>query len=163
MYCRKQITFDLDTGILKEIHGEKNYTKAYSDIRSFMENNDFEHIEGSVYASQKPIEDLDVLGLIKDLKQEHEYLDKCVRNMHQADIGESHSLSDRFSYDGTAGKFAQKQQENSIPPNTNAETDISENKSVNKNTIRSNRFISALSLTSNIQVDKSDITDLYNK
>lgn len=128
-----------------------------------MEDNDLEHIEGSVYASQKPIEDLDVLGLIKDLKKEHEYLDKCVRNMHQADIGKSHSLSDQFSYDGTACKFAQKQQENPASPDTNTETDTPENKSINKNTIRSNRFISALSLTSNIQVDKSDITDLYNK
>lgn len=104
--CRKQITFDLDTNVLKEIHGKKSYTKGYSDIKSFMEKNDFKHIEGSVYSSVKTMNNQEVLDLIDSLKEEYEYLDKCVRDMHMTDIGETHSLGGQFSYDGTAGEFA---------------------------------------------------------
>jgi len=41
MNRRKQITFDLDTKILKQIFGEKNYTQAYKDIKRFMLDNGF--------------------------------------------------------------------------------------------------------------------------
>lgn len=106
----KQITFDLDTNVLKQIHGEKNYTKAYTDIKNFMEHHDFEHIEGSVYTSKSLVSNQEIVVLIKDLKKEHEYLDKSVRDMHQTDVGETHSLGFCFDYDGTPGKFAQKNQ-----------------------------------------------------
>lgn len=108
MFSRKQITFDLDTNVLKQIHGEKNYTKAYTHIRTFMENNDFEHIEGSAYASINKMSNTKVLRLIADLQDKHEYLKKSVKDIHQTDIGESHSLNNHFEYDGTPGKFAQK-------------------------------------------------------
>ena len=111
MLKHKQITFDLDTNVLKQIHGEKNYTKAYSDIRSFMKSNNFEHIEGSVYASKDILDDSEVLEILDDLKEKHEYLDKSVKDLHQTDIGETHSLGFCFDYDGTPGKFAQKYQE----------------------------------------------------
>lgn len=114
---RKQITFDLDTNVLKQIHGEKNYTKAYTDIKNFMEHHDFEHIEGSVYASKNFMSYQEVVVLIKDLKKEHEYLDKSVRDMHQTDVGETHSLGFCFDYDGTPGKFAQKNDVQNIKSN----------------------------------------------
>ena len=152
---RKQISFDLDTGILKEIHGEKNYTKAYSDIRSFMESNDFEHIEGSVYASKNTMNNQKVMDLIEDLKEKHEYLDKCVKGMHQTDIGDTHSLTWQFNYDGTPGKFAQKSQEKPSPTGPESETEAQENKFDAENLNR--RFTSTLTTNmGNCQTSKDD-------
>lgn len=83
---RKQLSFDLDTSVLKEIFGEDNYAKAYSDIKSFMKKNDCEHIEGSVYMSNYDMSNLEVLNLLADLKEQYPYITKCVREMHQAFI-----------------------------------------------------------------------------
>lgn len=163
MLKRKQITFDLDTNILKQIHGEKNYTKAYSDIRNFMENNDFEHIEGSVYASTKSMSNQEIIVLIKDLKKEHEYLDKSVREIHQADIGESHSLTGHFNYDGTPGKFAQKNRENEKESDTpSSESEAMKDKPAAKNTNLSKRFAAAETLTANISGCQTPKNDEYN-
>jgi virulence-associated protein VapD len=108
MEVRKQLSFDLDTTVLKEIFGEENYTRAYSDIQSFMKKNDCKHIEGSVYMSNQSMSNLEVLNLLADLKEQYPYIIKCVREMHQANISDIHSLSAEFEYDGTPGEFAEK-------------------------------------------------------
>ena len=144
---RKQITFDLDTGVLKQIHGEKNYTKAYSDIRSFMESSGFEHIEGSAYASKSVMSNFDVLKVIDKLKEKHKYLDKSVREIHQTDIDNIHSINGQFDYDGTPGKFAQMYQENGKTDDTRNRA--SENKSTKLPDMNS-RFAKAANLTMNI-------------
>lgn len=108
MNSRKQITFDLDTKVLKEIFGKKKYTKAYYHIREFMEDNKFKHIEGSVYVSAKTMSDIAVLNVIEKLQIKYPYLEKSVREIHQTDVGKSHSLSNQFDYDGTPGKFKDK-------------------------------------------------------
>ena len=74
-----------------------------------MRNEGWKHIEGSVYMSQKPLSNTKVLYLIDRLKKQYPYLTKCIRNMHQADISKTHSLEHYFEYDGTPGKFAQKE------------------------------------------------------
>jgi hypothetical protein len=51
---------------------------------------------------------LEVLNLLADLKEQYPYITKCVREMHQADISDIHSLRAEFEYDGTAGEFSQK-------------------------------------------------------
>lgn len=107
---RKQLTFDIDTNILKKILGEKNYSNAYTQIRKFMENEGWIHIEGSVYMSKKPMSSTKVALLINDLKKKYPYLTKCIREMHQSDISNVHSVEHYFEYDGTPGKFAQKEQ-----------------------------------------------------
>lgn len=108
MSKRKQITFDLDTKVLKQIFGEKKYTQAYKNIRDFMEDNGFKHIEGSVYVSSKGMSSVAVAETLDELKLKHPYLNKSVREIHQTDVGASHSLSNQFDYDGTPGKFKDK-------------------------------------------------------
>lgn len=110
MKKRKQLTFDIDTNVAKEILGEKSYTTAYANIKSFMKSEGWLHIEGSVYMSSKPLSTTKVAHLINKLKKQYPYLTKCIRNMHQSDISNVHSLEHHFDYDGTPGKF--KQQEN---------------------------------------------------
>lgn len=108
---RKQLSFDIDTNIVKEILGEKKFTRVYADIRKFMESKDWEHIEGSVYMSKYEQENADVSFLIDALKGQYPYIEKCIKGMHQADILNVHSLEHHFEYDGTPGKYAMKQEQ----------------------------------------------------
>lgn len=106
MEQKKQLSFDLDTNILKQIFGDNSYTIAYKDVRNFMKNNNFVHIEGSVYVSELSMTNVDVLLLLGKMKKELPYITKCVKEMHQTDVGEIHSLNEQFEYDGTPGEFA---------------------------------------------------------
>lgn len=113
MNKRKQITFDIDTNVAKKILG-KSYNNLYTNIKNFMKSKDWEHIEGSVYMSNKPLSNTKVSYLLDELLKKYPYLTKCIRDMHQSDISNIHGLHDHFDYDGTPGKFAKKkEQENS--------------------------------------------------
>ena len=109
MEKRKQVSFDIDTNVAKKIFGEKSYTKIYADIRRFMKKWDWKPIEGSVYVSRQPMSNSNVAYMIDSIKQKYPYLDKCVREIHQADVSKVHSLSQYFSYDGTPGQYEQQE------------------------------------------------------
>lgn len=102
---RKQISFDIDTSVTRKILGEKGYTAIYAAIRRFMEKENWKHIEGSVYMSEKPLSNADVFYMIRDIKKQYPYLDKCIKEIHQADISNVHSLNQYFNYDGTPGQY----------------------------------------------------------
>lgn len=112
MAKRKQVSFDIDTNVAKKILGEQSYTKIYADIRRFMEKEGWKHIEGSVYMSGHPMINGDILYMIEEIKVKYPYLEKCVREIHQADVSNVHSLNQYFSYDGTPGQY--EQQENKV-------------------------------------------------
>lgn len=105
MVKRKQISFDIDTNVAKKIFGEQHYTKAYKDIRKFMEKEGWKHIEGSVYMSTGPLSNTKMLYVVDRIKEQYPYLEKCIKEIHQADVSNVHSLNQYFSYDGTPGKY----------------------------------------------------------
>lgn len=114
MEKRKQLTFDIDTNVAKEILGEQNYTSVYANIRKFMKDEGWQHIEGSVYMSKTAMSNAKVLLLVSNLKKQYPYLTKCIRDMHQSDISNVHGLHKHFEYDGTAGKFALQEKQQDI-------------------------------------------------
>lgn len=116
MTKRKQITFDIDTNVTKMILGNGSYTNIYTDIRKYMEKNEWQHIEGSVYMSKKPMSNTKVAKILDSMIKEYPYLTKCIRDMHQTDISEIHSLAYRFDYDGTPGRFAKPEIEHKVKP-----------------------------------------------
>lgn len=111
MRKKKQLTFDIDTKVAKQIFGEQNYSRVYADIRGYMEGEGWKHIEGSVYMSTKSIDNSDMFWVIQNMIKRYPYLVKCVREMHQADISKVHSLNHHFEYDGTPGQYEQKQEQ----------------------------------------------------
>ena len=115
MRRKKQITFDLDTNVCKQIWGSDKFRQPYKDIRHFLDEKGFIHIEGSSYMSNRAMTDVEVVQLIRDMIKTYPYLTKCIREMHQADISRVHSLNDRFEYDGTPGKFAKKEKQSVQP------------------------------------------------
>lgn len=108
MAKRKQISFDIDTNVAKKILGEQSYTKIYADIRGFMEKGGWQHIEGSVYMSNRSMGNGDVLYILDEIKEKYPYLEKCIREIHQTDISNVHSLNQYFTYDGTPGQYEQQ-------------------------------------------------------
>lgn len=138
MLKRKQITFDIDTNVAKMILGEENYTNIYANIRRFMEKEGWRHIEGSVYMSSRPTDNTKVAYMIEQIKEKYPYLDKCVREMHQTDISNVHSLNQYFSYDGTPGRYEQKTEQKesghtkSPPPKASVLNKLKQNKGIVK-------------------------------
>lgn len=76
----KQIMFDIDTKVAEQIFGTK-YRVMYDQIGQFLKKNGFKHIEGSGYISKAKMNDIDLLFIIKDLKNQFPHLDKSIRDM----------------------------------------------------------------------------------
>jgi len=101
---RKQIAFDLDTKVCKQIMGKK-YNHIYDIIRKHMEEEGFEHRQGSVYISVKPMKNMEVNNIMLGLVKKYPAISKCIRDITQTNVGKSHVINKCFDYDGTAGKF----------------------------------------------------------
>ena len=89
----KAINFDLDTKKLKDIYSKqtkKAYNTAYSDIESFMLDNQFTHRQGSGYISNMPLSDVEeddpVKRNIKNNINENENHSKEVQSLNKKDI-----------------------------------------------------------------------------
>lgn len=114
---RKQLSFDIDTKVAKAILGKNNYVKAYMDVRNFLEQEGWEHIEGSVYMSVKPMSSTRVAKTLDHMIEMYPYLTKCFRSMHQTDVPERiYSMNWQFDYDGTPGRFAKPEPEHKMKP-----------------------------------------------
>ncbi len=57
--------------------------------------------------SNHPTTNGDILYMTDEIKERYPYLEKCVREIHQADV-----LNQYFSYDGTPGQY--EQQDNKV-------------------------------------------------
>ena len=88
----KEIAFDLDTNKLQDYYDD--YTRAYKDIRRFMEQNGFTHRQGSVYNSVNKMNDTGVMLLCYKLKDAFEWSVDCIKALDVANIGHQHSLMD---------------------------------------------------------------------
>jgi len=67
----RSLHFDLDINKLKEHYPNKNYTNAYEDIKKFLSNNGFEHIQGSGYISKDKLKPSQIENIIEDLVKEY--------------------------------------------------------------------------------------------
>lgn len=98
--CVKEFTFDLDTKELKNIFGEKSYTRAYNEIFDFFcKEHGFEHRQGSVYCSGRQMSDAEVVDMTHELKYKIPWLKTCLKRMDVADIGNIHELTEVITGD----------------------------------------------------------------
>jgi virulence-associated protein VapD len=91
--CRKAINFDLDTKELKKHYPGKNYRKAYTEIKKFMEKEGFEHRQWSGYNSKDKLSMQDIHMLTIKIDMTFPWLKKCVNRFDVTDIGEQHDLT----------------------------------------------------------------------
>ncbi|MBQ9199431.1 MAG: hypothetical protein IJ141_04565 [Lachnospiraceae bacterium] len=108
MILRKQISFDLDTKVMKKILGS-SYTNTYEKIRKHFNENGFYRQEGSTYSSNDSKEFIDVVSMLYDMLDKYPFMEKCVRDMSVTEITEESSVNFLFDYDGTPGQYAQNE------------------------------------------------------
>lgn len=96
---RKQIAFDLDTKMLEKYYPTENWRKAYEDIKDHMKDNGFQWQQGSVYVSVKSMTTSEVSDILMDLVEQNPWLNKCMRDCRETNIGRSHSKNKIFDKD----------------------------------------------------------------
>lgn len=88
---RKAINFDLSTNELKKHFNST--AEAYSQIKTFMIENGFEHRQYSGYVSKETMDDFAIELLTKRLSRKFSWLSTCVLNFDVTDIGKERDLT----------------------------------------------------------------------
>jgi len=115
----KQIAFDIDTNVAKNIAGKK-YTQMYQQIKSFMEQNSFMHQQGSVYVSTRPYSYWEIEELCSSFAQRCPYISKAIRDITVASISQKRmSLNGLFTYTGRADEYADYYKTHDLRTKTN--------------------------------------------
>lgn len=93
---KKQISFDLDTKALQVYCPLKSWNNAYNLIKQHMEKNNFLWQQGSVYTSVKPMSSKAVTIIINKLIENNKWLNLCMRDCRETNIGKEHSKNYLF-------------------------------------------------------------------
>ncbi len=80
----KSLNFDFDTAKLEQFAGSK--TKPYYELRRTMKELGFEHRQGSGYVSKEKINFTNILDIVKNLYERHEWFPNCVKRFDVTNI-----------------------------------------------------------------------------
>lgn len=94
---RKQVAFDLDTNALKLYYPTESWHGAYEVIKRHMTANGFLWQQGSVYVSKKALPRKAVANIVSELVDKCPWLNVCMRDCRQANIGEEHDVNYLFN------------------------------------------------------------------
>jgi len=86
------ITFDLDTELLSELYDGDSFENAYRDIRNHLENNGFEHMQGSVYFGNSRIDAVNCITVIQSFALEHEWFVPSCKDIRMLRIEENNNV-----------------------------------------------------------------------
>ena len=86
------ITFDIDTNCLNEHYHGNNVPNAYGDIHKFMEANEFDWMQGSVYFGKETIDAVKCVLTIQKLANLYPWFSTCVRDVRMLRIEENNDL-----------------------------------------------------------------------
>ena len=89
---RKFINFDLDTNLMKTYNLSRYY--VYSNIKTFMEKNNFEHVQYSGYESKEPLIDFKVIDLIEKMRFDLPWISPLIKDIVITEIKQQH----RYNY-----------------------------------------------------------------
>lgn len=94
---KKGINFDLDTEALKEHYPKGDWHNAYYDVRTYFEENGFEHIQGSGYHSEMPVSEAMAMAVIYKITKKFPWLNYCVSVCTISDVPELFDIAHVFS------------------------------------------------------------------
>lgn len=103
---RKQIAFDLDTKALETYYPSESWNNAYEVIKRHMLKNGFSWLQGSVYISKKPVTSAEVTNILDELVVKNPWLNLCMRDCREANIGKEHSKN--YIFDKSANISTRK-------------------------------------------------------
>lgn len=93
---RKLIAFDLDTKALEKYYPTDSWNNAYEVIKRHMTKNGFSWLQGSVYVSDGPMTSTQVTNILDDLISKNDWLNVCMRDCRETNIGREHNKSHLF-------------------------------------------------------------------
>ena len=93
---RKMIVYDLDTEALQKYYPNNNWRNAYNIIRKHMDKNGFDWLQGTTYVSRKSSTSVKVTLLLKTLVEENPWLNKCMRDCKEANVGNQYDRNLMF-------------------------------------------------------------------
>jgi virulence-associated protein VapD len=96
----KAINFDLDTGRLRQVFGEKNRRKAYAQIKSFLAKNGFAHKQWSGYISLRPMSYGDVYDIVFKMIDQCPWLPACVNQFDATNVMSETDMMDAILHYG---------------------------------------------------------------
>ena len=88
------VTFDIDTNCLNEQYHNPSATNAYGDIRKFMESNNFNWQQDSVYFGNKKINAVNCVLIIQKLAKMYPWFSACVKDVRMLRIEENNDLTE---------------------------------------------------------------------
>lgn len=103
---RKQIAFDLDTKALEIYYPSESWNNAYEVIKHHMLKNNFSWLQGSVYVSKESMTSTEVTNILDDLVMNNPWLNLCMRDCREANIGKEHSKN--YIFDKNANILARE-------------------------------------------------------
>ena len=93
---RKGINFDLDTEALQYHYPKGDWHNAYYNVRTYLEKNGFEHIQGSGYHSAEAMSEARAMSVVYKMTKEFSWLNYCVRICTISDVPELYDISHVF-------------------------------------------------------------------
>ncbi|MCI9082152.1 MAG: hypothetical protein HFI70_07585 [Lachnospiraceae bacterium] len=93
---RKQITFDLDAKALQKHYPGESWNNVYDIIKRHMLKNGFKWLQGSVYVSEYVLTTGKVTRILRGLVKKNPWLNLCVRDCRETNIGKDHSKNHIF-------------------------------------------------------------------
>lgn len=88
----KAINFDLSIHQLEKYYSHKSPQDAYRDMKVFLEKENFSHRQYSGYRSHHKLSNFDVMNLIKRMKDDLDWIDKCARKMDITNITQQYDV-----------------------------------------------------------------------
>jgi len=86
------VTFDIDTNCLSDQYHNNSSINAYGDIRKFMEANNFDWQQGSVYFGNEKITAVTCVLTIQALAKKHSWFTACAKDVRMLRIEEDNDL-----------------------------------------------------------------------
>ena len=91
------IAFDLDTDTLKDLYPSSAWNNAYADIRRFLEDNGFDHKQGSVYFGNDTIDAVSCVLVAQQLSDEFDWFQPAVKDIRMLRIEDNNDLMSAIS------------------------------------------------------------------
>ena len=86
------IAFDFDTEILESLYPTPSWRNAYSEVRGFLEDNGFEHRQGSVYFGEPDLTATECIAIVEDMADEFPWFTPSLKDIRMLRIEENNDL-----------------------------------------------------------------------
>lgn len=86
------IAFDLDTDTLQQLYPSPSWNNAYADIRRFLQENGFDHKQGSVCFGDETIDAVTCVLVAQRLADEFDWFQPCVQDIRMMRIEDNNDL-----------------------------------------------------------------------